>query len=121
MENLNQEVIKTPTQAQINELRDHTSVYVNKFTGTVLKNAMVKLGFGLEYTAEANDDRFVGAYIMHVSDMANLHGLLTKLLQAYQAQQQAMMQAAQGKVNPAFLEQLEAMKKAQAEEAKQKQ
>lgn len=107
--------VVTPLPHQINELRDHISVYVNKFTASVLKHAMVKLGFSVEYGPDNKDDRFVGSYVMTIHDVAALHNLLGQMLNAYQQQQQLMIQQAQGKVNPQFLEQLKAMQKAHLE------
>ncbi len=105
--------VREPTALEVSELHDHIAPYVNKFTVAVMKNDMVKLGLSIEYTPEQN--RFVTSVNCNIRDIASLHNLLTKLLTSYQQQQQAMIQAAQGKVNPSYLETLKGMQEANKE------
>ena len=108
--------LKLPSQQEIQSLHDSKSVYINKFMCAVLKNSMVKIGLAVE-NAPDTPATFVSSFICTVHDVASLQQLLTRLLTSYQQQQQAMIQAAQGKVRPEFLDTIKAMQGMEKEDA----
>ena len=120
------EIVKVASQHEIEQIQqDRFAPYVNRFIITTLKNGMVKLGWALEYAGEVQaqpasngkpavkaqpaKSEYIGALYGNIQDMANLHNLLGRLLQSFQAEQQRLIQEAQAKVNPAFLDKLKAL------------
>lgn len=103
--------LKLPTPRETQRLYDSNPVYVNKFMAAMMKNNMVAIGLSVEYVPDQST--FLNSFVCTVNDLAGLHQLVTKLLTTFQQQQAIMMQQLQGKVNPAFVEQVKAMQDAQ--------
>jgi hypothetical protein len=105
-----------PTDEEIISFQRDRAVYINKFMCSVLKNGIIKFGLVID-NGPGTESTFVTSFICNVNDAANLHQVLTKLLTSFQQQQQAMIQAAQGKVKPEFLDTIKAMQDMNKEEA----
>lgn len=108
--------LKLPSRAEQLEVRAFPAVYINRFMASVMKNNMVRIGLSVEHAPD--EATFLSAFCCTIQDIASLHQLLTKLLTAFQQQQQMMIQHAQGKVNPDFLKTMQAMQESNENEKK---
>lgn len=105
-------LLKAPSTEEMERMNKADPIYVNKFLCALLRNNMIKLGFAMENNEQSSVFQY--SIITDVQSLANLHQLLTKVLTSFQQQQMQAMQALQGKVNPAFVEQMKAAQEAAA-------
>lgn len=109
-----QGALKAPSKNELEDIKHHIAPFANKFIATFLKDGTVKIGYAIEYTPE--ESKFIDGFVTSINSLATLHNLLTKILTAFQQQQQQLIQQAQAKVNPQFLETLKGMQEANKSE-----